>query len=90
MSSNNNDQPSTLQSYVDSAGATLQSAVGYITGNQADHAQAQDRQAKADAKDELSHSSAKLGGVTATPEGGVAVDNKDRQDGSWNQNVSLR
>jgi uncharacterized protein YjbJ (UPF0337 family) len=41
----------------------------------------------ADAEKDLSHSSAKIGGVTATPGGGLAVDDPNRAAGSWNQTV---
>jgi hypothetical protein len=36
MSSNNKDQTSTLQSYVDSATGAVQSALGSLTGSTAD------------------------------------------------------
>ncbi|ORY13210.1 hypothetical protein BCR34DRAFT_481529 [Clohesyomyces aquaticus] len=87
MSSNNKDQTSTLQSYVDSATATVQSAIGSITGNPADKQQASDKKVVADAEHDLSHSAAKVGPFTASPSGGIAKDDPNRSAGAWNQNV---
>ncbi|KAF2462148.1 hypothetical protein BDY21DRAFT_276924 [Lineolata rhizophorae] len=84
--SDKNTQPSTLQSVVDSAGAAAQSVVGSVTGNKADQTQAQDRQAKAETESDLSHTTAKAGPMTATPDG-VAVDSEERRQGSWNQTI---
>lgn len=45
-------------------------------------------QAKAQAQDENSHATAKLGPITADPNTGAAVkDNEKRSDGSWDQTV---
>jgi len=52
---------------------------GWIVGEQ--------RKGVADAEHDLSHSSARLGGVTATPEGGIAKDDPNRAAGSYNQTV---
>ncbi|KAL1637699.1 hypothetical protein SLS58_009124 [Diplodia intermedia] len=77
---------STLQSYVDSATSAVQSAVGAVTGNTADKQQAQDKKAEAQAKDDLSHASAKAGPFTVSTSG-VAKDDPNRTAGSWNQTV---
>lgn len=103
MSSNNKDQTSTLQSYVDSATGAVQSALGSLTGSTADkvlssalyhatfanHSQVQGENKKdvAAAEKDLSHATAKAGPFTVSSSGGVAEDNTDRTDGSWNQNV---
>ncbi|KAI8943218.1 hypothetical protein NX059_001242 [Plenodomus lindquistii] len=87
MSNTNKDQTSTLQSYVDTATGAVQSAIGSLTGSTADKAQGENRKAAAEAEHDISHSSAKLGSVTATPSGGIATDSKDRTAGSYNQNV---
>ncbi|OAL44625.1 hypothetical protein IQ07DRAFT_592290 [Pyrenochaeta sp. DS3sAY3a] len=87
MSSNNKDQTSTLQSYVDQATGAVQSALGSLTGSTADKAQGENRKVVADAEHDLSHSAAKAGPVSITPGGGVATDSHDRTAGSWNQNV---
>ncbi|EOD53049.1 CsbD-like protein [Neofusicoccum parvum] len=77
---------STLQSYVDSATSAVQSAVGAITGNPADQKQADDKKAEAEAKHDLSHASAKAGPFTVSSSG-VAKDDPNRTEGSWNQTV---
>ncbi|KAF2262828.1 hypothetical protein CC78DRAFT_299096 [Lojkania enalia] len=82
-----NDQTSTLQSAIDAASSTIQSAVGSITGNPADKKQAEDKKATAEAESDLSHSAVKAGPFTANASGGVAKDSQDRTAGSWNQNV---
>ncbi|KAF2748908.1 hypothetical protein M011DRAFT_515517 [Sporormia fimetaria CBS 119925] len=87
MSSNNKDQTSTLQSYVDSAKGAVQSAVGSLTGNPVDKREAEDKRAVADAEHDLSKSAAKAGPFTVSPSGGVAKDSHDRTAGSWNQTV---
>ncbi|EAT81965.2 hypothetical protein SNOG_10571 [Parastagonospora nodorum SN15] len=43
MSSNNKDQTSTLQSYVDSATGAVQSALGSLTGSTADQVQGENK-----------------------------------------------
>ncbi|KAF2798217.1 hypothetical protein K505DRAFT_297036 [Melanomma pulvis-pyrius CBS 109.77] len=90
MSSNTNtnkDATSTLQSYVDSASGAVQSVIGSITGNPADQQQAEQKKGVADAEHDLSHATAKVGPVTATPAGGLAKDDPNRSAGSWNQTV---
>ncbi|KAF2865535.1 hypothetical protein BDV95DRAFT_507186 [Massariosphaeria phaeospora] len=85
--SGNKDATSTLQSYVDSASSTVQSAIGAITGNPGDKAHADNKQAKADAEHDLSHATAKAGPFTTTASGGIAQDDSNRSAGSWNQTV---
>ncbi|OJD34192.1 mismatched base pair and cruciform dna recognition protein [Diplodia corticola] len=77
---------STLQSYVDSATGAVQSAIGAVTGNTADKQQAEDKKAEAQAKDDLSHATAKAGPFTVSSSG-VAKDDPNRTEGSWNQTV---
>jgi len=81
------DNTSTFQSYVDKAAAGVQSAIGSITGNPADQAQAEDRKDKASAESDLSHAAAKAGPFTLSSSGAVAKDNPDRTQGSWDQTV---
>ncbi|KAL6708524.1 hypothetical protein ACN47E_002505 [Coniothyrium glycines] len=85
--SSDKDQTSTLQSYVDAATGTLQSALGSLTGSTADKAQGENRKTTAAAERELSHSAAKAGPYTLSASGGVAKDSPDRSAGSWNQSV---
>jgi len=77
---------STLQSYVDSASATVQSAIGSLTGNQTDKAQAQEKQNTAEARDAVSHAGTNIGGVSISSSG-VAQNDPNRQAGSWNQTI---
>ncbi|KAL9054701.1 MAG: hypothetical protein Q9162_003981 [Coniocarpon cinnabarinum] len=78
---------STLQSVVDNATGTLQSMRGSITGNQQDSDAGAQRRSEAGAKDDLSHSSARFAGYTATPEGGLAKDDERRSQGNWDKNL---
>ncbi|KAF2122828.1 hypothetical protein BDV96DRAFT_482253 [Lophiotrema nucula] len=87
MSDSNKNPTSTLQSVIDTASSTVQSAIGSLTGNTADKAQAQDKRDIAEAETDLSHSAVKAGPFTANASGGVAKDSSDRTAGSWNQNV---
>ncbi|KAF2251166.1 hypothetical protein BU26DRAFT_517881 [Trematosphaeria pertusa] len=88
MSSNNNENPtSTLQSVVDQASAAIQSGIGALTGNPGDKKVADDKRAKADVEHDLSHSAAKAGPFTVNASGGVAKDDPNRTQGSWNQTV---
>jgi uncharacterized protein YjbJ (UPF0337 family) len=50
-------------------------------------AQGENRKDTAAAEHDLSHSAAKAGPFSVTPSGGVAKDNSDRTEGSWNQNM---
>jgi uncharacterized protein YjbJ (UPF0337 family) len=94
--SNNKDATSTPQSYLDQATGAVQSALGSLTGSTVDKvsfrslpssAQGESRKDTAAAEHDLSHSAAKAGPFSVTPSGGVAKDNSDRTEGSWNQNV---
>ncbi|KAF8429235.1 hypothetical protein EV426DRAFT_215548 [Tirmania nivea] len=81
------DQPSTYKSYVGSATATVQSAIGSITGNPNDKTQANLK--KQDAADEYaaSHAGAKVGPVSFSNTGEATVDNEDRRKGAWDETV---
>ena len=48
---------------------------------------AETKRATADAERDLSHTAVKAGPFTANASGGVAQDNSDRSEGSWNQTV---
>lgn len=90
MSSNNsNPNPSTLQSYIDSATGTIQSALGSLTGSTADKSAGQDKKDKAALESDLSHATLKAGPYTGTAAGSgtVTKDSADRTDGSWNQTI---
>ncbi|KAF2014977.1 hypothetical protein BU24DRAFT_423896 [Aaosphaeria arxii CBS 175.79] len=86
MTSNNNPT-STLQSVQDQVSGALQSAVGSITGNPADKREAEAKKATASAEHDLSSSVARAGPFSATPSGGIAKDDPQRTEGSWNQTV---
>ncbi|EMC99178.1 hypothetical protein BAUCODRAFT_31509 [Baudoinia panamericana UAMH 10762] len=77
---------STLQSYVDQASGAMQSALGSITGNNADKSQGENRKAAADAKDDLSHTGGTLGGLSFSSTG-VAANDPNRTTGSYNQTM---
>merc|ERR1712025_356981 len=79
------NQPSTLQSYVESATGKVQSALGNVTGNTGDQAKGDLREEKAQSEYDASHATAKLPGATVSGSGAAVTDDKDRTDGSWNQ-----
>ncbi|KFY31028.1 hypothetical protein V493_01469 [Pseudogymnoascus sp. VKM F-4281 (FW-2241)] len=83
MSDNNT---STIKSYIDSASGNVQSALGSLTGSSADTNAGQAKQDKASLEDTASHAAFKGPGFTATADG-VAKDDPNRQQGSWNQTV---
>ncbi|OCK82573.1 hypothetical protein K432DRAFT_292968 [Lepidopterella palustris CBS 459.81] len=85
--SSDKDNTSTLQSYIDSASSTFQSAIGAITGNPADQKEAEHKKGVAQAESDLSHTAVKAGPFTLGSSGAVAQDNSDRTEGSWNQTV---
>ncbi|KAH7380312.1 hypothetical protein DE146DRAFT_761045 [Phaeosphaeria sp. MPI-PUGE-AT-0046c] len=87
MSSNNKDQTSTLQGYVDQATGAVQSALGSLTGSTADQVQGDNKKDIGHAEKDLSHATAKAGPFAVSSSGGVAKDNEDRTSGAWNQNV---
>ncbi|KAF3909762.1 hypothetical protein AA313_de0210228 [Arthrobotrys entomopaga] len=66
---------------------TVQSAIGQLTGNQKDVQDGEIKRSTAEENNERSHTTAKLGPVTATAEGGAHVDHEDRQNGSWDQTI---
>ncbi|KAH8880016.1 hypothetical protein GQ53DRAFT_18602 [Thozetella sp. PMI_491] len=86
MSSNNNNT-STLQSYIDSATGTIQSAVGSLLGSKGDQVEGEAKKDKAQVEHEASHATAKLPGISASSSGAVTKDDPDRAAGSWNQTV---
>lgn len=87
MSDSNNSNPSTLQSYVDSATGAVQSAIGSVTGSTGDQAKGQTKQDKADVEDKASHAAVKGPGFAAPSSGAVTKDDPDRTSGSWNQTI---
>ena len=86
MSGNNKDSASTLQSLVDSASATVNSAIASITGNAADQAKAEKKANEAQVEHDLSHAGANVGGVSVSASG-VAANDPNRSAGSWNQTI---
>ncbi|KAI4288607.1 MAG: hypothetical protein L6R35_002133 [Caloplaca aegaea] len=84
MSDNNS---STGKSYLDSAIAQGQSALGSLTGSSGDKTEAAARKDQAAAENEASHSVGKLGPLNVSPSGGVSTDDPNRSEGSWNQTV---
>ena len=64
-----------------------QSIAGSLTGNQSASEKGADKRTEAAAKDDLSHTTAKVGPFSATPDGGFATDDQRRSEGSWNQTV---
>ncbi|KAF7549856.1 hypothetical protein G7Z17_g6113 [Cylindrodendrum hubeiense] len=82
----NNDNTSTLKSYVDSATGTLQSALGSVTGSTGDKTHGEARKDKADAEHAASHAAVKVPGGTVSTSG-VAKDDPNRSQGNWNQTV---
>jgi len=84
MSAPNSNQPSTIKSYVDSASATIQNAVGSLTGNPVDKQVAADRHVDAQAERDASRAGAKVGPLTFST-AGVTTDNQDRTGGKKDQ-----
>ncbi|KAK6329682.1 hypothetical protein TWF696_003552 [Orbilia brochopaga] len=89
MSGNNSNeqQPSTLGSMLQSAAGTIQSGIGQLTGSGKDVNAGETKKVAAEQQNEQSHATAKLGPVTATADGAAHVDNKDRQQGAWDQTI---
>jgi uncharacterized protein YjbJ (UPF0337 family) len=85
--SDNNNQPSTIGGYVDQAIGAAQQALGSLTGNVADQAKGEKREASGKDEQTLSETAAKAGPFTLSSSGAVAADNPDRTAGSWNQTV---
>ncbi|EWC46627.1 hypothetical protein DRE_04114 [Drechslerella stenobrocha 248] len=87
MSGNNEEQPSTFGSMIQNAVGTIQSGFGQLVGSNKDVTDGETKKAAAVEQNEQSHTAAKLGPVTATSGGGAHVDNKDRQQGAWDQTI---
>ncbi|KAJ5297217.1 uncharacterized protein N7443_008110 [Penicillium atrosanguineum] len=86
--SSDNGNSSTLGSYVNAATGAAQRAFGAVTGDSSSQNQGEAAQAKAHVQDHNSHTTAKLGPITADPNTGAAVkDNEKRSDGSWDQTI---
>lgn len=81
------NQPSTIQSYVDTATGKAQAALGNLTGNSGDQAKGEVRESKGQAEYDASHLTAKLPGGTVSGSGAAVADNTDRTQGSWNQTI---
>jgi len=77
---------STLNAAATSIQGHVQSALGSLTGSQADKAKAEDKKAEAAATHDLSQATVKGPGFAATADG-VAQDDPNRSQGSWNQTV---
>ncbi|KAJ5886999.1 uncharacterized protein N7473_009673 [Penicillium subrubescens] len=85
MSDNNS---STLGSYVNQATGMAQRAFGAVTGDSSTQAKGEISQTEGEIQNENSHTTAKLGNLTADPNtGAVAKDNSKRADGSWDQTI---
>ncbi|KAI9759776.1 MAG: hypothetical protein M4579_002075 [Chaenotheca gracillima] len=82
-----NDNSSTLKSYVDSASGAAQSALGSLTGSNADKAQGENKRDQGAAEKDLSHATAKAGPFNMSSSGAVTKDDPNRTEGSWNQTV---
>ncbi|KAL5355023.1 putative mismatched base pair and cruciform DNA recognition protein [Aspergillus floccosus] len=86
--SNSNTSNSTIKSYVDQATGMAQRAMGSLTGDSSKMATGETTQSKAEAEHEASHTTAKLGPITADPHtGATATDNSQRTTGTWDQTV---
>ncbi|KAJ6112233.1 hypothetical protein N7523_008294 [Penicillium sp. IBT 18751x] len=86
--SSDNSNSSTLGSYVNAATGAAQRAFGAVTGDSSYQNKGEAAQAKAQAQDVNSHTTAKLGPFTADPNTGAAAkDNEKRSDGSWDQTI---
>ncbi|OGE50647.1 hypothetical protein PENARI_c016G00728 [Penicillium arizonense] len=79
---------STGQSYLDQATGLAQRAAGAITGDSSTQNRGETKQEVGKAKEDASHTTAKVGSVAADPNtGAVAQDNPKRSDGSWDQTL---
>jgi len=79
--------PSTLGGFINSAAGTVQSAIGQLTGSGKDYSEGEARRNVGEDQVDASRATAKVGPMTATAEGGAHIDNKDRQEGSWDQTI---
>ncbi|CAG8266597.1 unnamed protein product [Penicillium salamii] len=79
---------STGQSYLDQASGLAQRAMGTVTGDSSTQAKGDVKKAEGEAKNEASHTTAKLGPFSADPNtGAVAKDNENRPTGQWDQTL---
>ncbi|KAJ5769416.1 hypothetical protein N7520_003975 [Penicillium odoratum] len=79
---------STLGSYMNQATGAAQRVIGSITGDSSTQNKGEAAQAQAKVQDQNSHTTAKLGPVSADPNtGATAVDDSNRSNGSWDQTV---
>ncbi|RAK72826.1 IDO-domain-containing protein [Aspergillus fijiensis CBS 313.89] len=83
-----NENSSTLKSYLDQATGAAQRAIGSLTGDASTQNQGEATHQQGKAENEASHTTAKLGPVTADPAtGATATDHPKRTEGSWDQTV---
>ncbi|KAI2786191.1 hypothetical protein POX_g08573 [Penicillium oxalicum] len=88
MSDNNNNNSSTLGAYVNQAAGAAQRAFGAVTGDSSSQAKGDLQKEKGELQNENSHTTAKIGNVSADPNtGAVAKDNSYRTEGSWDQTI---
>ncbi|KAJ5749345.1 uncharacterized protein N7511_011041 [Penicillium nucicola] len=79
---------STGQSYLDQATGLAQRAAGAVTGNSSTENKGEAKQEVGKAREEASHTTAKIGPFAADPNtGAVAKENEKRSDGSWDQTL---
>ncbi|KAJ5626931.1 hypothetical protein N7528_004358 [Penicillium herquei] len=79
---------STLGSYINQATGAAQRAMGSLTGDSSTQNKGEAAQEQAKVQDENSHTTAKLGPISADPNtGATATDNTQRSTGSWDQTV---
>jgi len=79
---------STLGSYVNAATGAAQRAVGSITGDSSAQNKGEVAKEQSEVQHENSHTTAKLGPVSADPNtGATATDDPNRSTGSWDQTV---
>jgi len=80
-------ETSTLQSYIDSASGAVQSAIGSLTGSNADKDAGEAKKEKAQFENDASHAGISVGGFSASSSGAVTKNDPDRSAGSWNQTI---
>ncbi|RDW81977.1 hypothetical protein BP6252_03089 [Coleophoma cylindrospora] len=80
-------QTSTLQSYIDSATGTVQSALGALTGSTADQNAGETKKDKASLEHDVSHAGTSIAGHSISSTGAVTKNDPNRTEGSWNQTV---
>ncbi|KAF9891893.1 hypothetical protein FE257_002856 [Aspergillus nanangensis] len=79
---------STGKSYIDQATGMAQRAMGAVTGDSSQQIEGEATRTQAEQENLDSHTTAKLGPITADPNtGAVAHDNSQRATGSWDQTV---